>query len=50
MANIILWCLALEPDIFTQEVAGFGHAENTTGLFKQFRWNLICGSYLTQGE
>ncbi len=42
--------IALEPGIFTQEIAGFGASMNTTGLFKQFRWNLICGSYLTQGE
>ena len=45
---------ALEPGIFTQEIAGFGTAVNTTyekvELFKQFRWNLVCGSYLTQGE
>ena len=54
LKNILFLFSALEPGIFTQEIAGFGTAVNTTyqkeELFKQFRWNLICGSYLTQGE
>ena len=41
--------LAVEPEIFTQEISGFDRATNISGLMKQFQWNLVCGTYQSQG-
>ena len=40
---------AIEPGIFTQEISGFDRATNISGLMKQFQWNVVCGTYLSQG-
>ena len=39
-----------EPGVFNQAIADQGFTQNTSKLFRQFRWNLVCGSYLAQGE
>ena len=43
-------CLGFEPGVFKQLIAEQGKTQNTTELFRQFRWNLICGSYLAQRQ
>ena len=42
--------LRFEPGMFVQNIAEQGFRQNTTGIFKEFLWNLVCGAYLAQGE
>ena len=42
--------IGFEPGVFNQAIADQGFTQNTSRLFRQFRWNLVCGSYLAQGE
>ena len=46
-----IWmCLVVKPGEFTQDITDEGFTKNTTVMFRQFRWNLVCGAYKTQGE
>ena len=46
--NFVL--LGFEPGVFKQLIAEQGKTMNTSDTFREFRWNLICGSYLAQGQ
>lgn len=47
--NLAFWIVGFEPGIFSQQISEQGKDYNSSGL-RQFRWNLICGSYLSQGD
>ena len=47
---IKMFSSGFEPGVFNQAIADQGFTQNTSKLFRQFRWNLVCGSYLAQGE